>query len=181
MNRPLVAVFGSGTLRESDPGYARALELGRALGRAGADVMTGGYGGVMEAASRGCKERGGRAWGVTVEMFRARGGANRWVDEVIHAPDLFDRLRHLIERPSGFIVLPGSLGTLAELFLTWNLLTAAGRRAAPLVLCGEDWEDELALLRSREWVAAELFTSIRTEHDPEAAVRIVLEGVAAPR
>src|SRR5262245_16940865 len=77
MKRPLIAVYGSSTIRETDPEYGLARDLGRALAEGGAYVMTGGYGGAMEACSRGCHEAGGHVVGVTVELFEARGPANR--------------------------------------------------------------------------------------------------------
>ena len=61
-----VAVFGSSELRETDRAYQLAYRTGQALARAGFSVVTGGYGGVMEAASRGARDAGGRAdlgWG----------------------------------------------------------------------------------------------------------------------
>jgi len=180
MKRPLIAVFGSSAPREDDPAYRRALQLGRALGRGGADVMTGGYGGAMEACSRGCHETGGKVVGVTVELYRQRGGANPWVDERVHTRDLFERLRHLIDCADGFIALPGSVGTFAELFLTWTLLSARGRPAAPLVLCGEPWEEHLTLLKRSESFGAQLCATVQTARDPDGAARKVLEGVAAP-
>ncbi len=70
---PVIAVFGSSTVREDSPLYARSLALGRALAERGAVVMTGSYDGVMAAASRGAREAGGHVIGVTVEMFETRG------------------------------------------------------------------------------------------------------------
>src|SRR5262245_43461740 len=55
-DRALIAVYGSSTVREGQPAYRTAYDLGQALARAGADVMTGGYGGIMEACSRGAAE-----------------------------------------------------------------------------------------------------------------------------
>lgn len=181
MKRPLIAVYGSSTTREPDPEYRLALELGRALARGGADVMTGGYGGAMEACSRGCHEAGGHVVGVTVELFEPRGSANRWVRERVHTPDLYERLRHIVERADGFIAVPGSVGTLTEVFLTWTLLSVSGRRAAPLVLCGAHWEDYLEQHRRPDRVRSDLFAFVRTASEPEAAARLVLEGIAGPR
>ena len=70
---PVIAVYGSSTVRDGDPAWLRARELGRELARAGATVMTGGYGGIMEACSHGAHEAGGHVIGVTVELFETRG------------------------------------------------------------------------------------------------------------
>ena len=179
MRRPLVAVFGGGTLVEADPEYELARDLGRALARAGADVMTGGYGGVMEAASRGCHEAGGHTIGVTVSMFDGRRDVNPWVKERVHTPDLFERLRQLVGRADGFVAVPGSVGTLAEVQLTWTLLCMSARPRAPLVLLGGKWQEYLAAHRRADLVHPELFEFLCTARTADDATRIVLEGVAA--
>lgn len=178
--RPLIAVYGSSTAREHEPAWRLAYELGAALARSGADVMTGGYGGVMEACSRGAHDGGGHVVGVTVELFEARGPANEFVRERVHTPDLYERLRHIVERADGFVVAPGSIGTLTELFLTWTLLSVRGRRDAPLVLLGGHWEDYLAAHRHPLLVPDRLFEWVVVARTPEEAARRVLNGHAAP-
>jgi uncharacterized protein (TIGR00725 family) len=78
-DRGIITVFGSSRPEDGHADYAEALELGRALSTAGFAVCTGGYGGVMEAVSRGARENGGRVLAVTSSFFRSR--ANRWVQE----------------------------------------------------------------------------------------------------
>lgn len=177
--RPQIAVFGSSTLRPHEPGWVLAFELGRELARRGADVMTGGYSGAMEACSQGAHEEGGHVVGVTVELFEPRGPANRWVKERVHTQDLYERLRTIIERADGYVTLPGSLGTLTELFLTWTLLSVRARPAAPLVLLGEPWEEWLRAHRGL--VSEPLFSFVATARTPAEAARRVLDGVTAPR
>jgi hypothetical protein len=177
--RPVIAVFGSSTVREHDAAYALALELGAELARAGADVITGGYSGVMEACSRGASEAGGHVIGVTVELFEARGPANRWVKERVHTSDLFERLRTIVSRADGFIAAPGSVGTLAELFLAWTLISVRAHHAPPLVLLGEHWPRWLEAQRDPHLVLPHLFEHVRTAATPAEAVRLVLNGAGA--
>jgi uncharacterized protein (TIGR00730 family) len=179
--RPMIAVFGSSTVQPHEPAWRLAHDLGRALAGAGADIMTGGYSGTMEACSRGAHEAGGHVVGVTVELFEPRGPANRWVKERVHTATLYQRLEHLMERASGFVVLPGSLGTLSELFLAWTLLSVRGRAAAPLVLLGDHWTGFLDALRHPDMVRPELFAFVETASDPADAARRALAGAAAPR
>jgi len=176
---PLIAVYGSSTRVESDAGWKQAYELGRELALAGAAVMTGGYGGIMAACSRGAHEAGGHVVGVTVDLFEARGPVNPWVRERIHTPDLHERLRVLLDRADGFIAVPGSIGTLTEVFLTWTLLSVNGRRAAPLVLLGEPWREYLDAHRHPELVPHRLFDHVRIATTPAEAVRMVLTPIAA--
>lgn len=179
--RPMIAVYGSSNVGEHDAAYVMAYELGRELAAAGADVMTGGYTGVMEAASRGAHEAGGHVVGVTVELFEKRGPANRWVLERVHTHDLFERIGHIVGRADGFVVAPGSIGTLAELFLTWNLLAAGARPAAPLVLMGAHWRAWLDAHRHPDLVLAPLFGHVQVAETAPEAARLVLAAAGSAR
>src|SRR5262245_8310033 len=141
---PRIAVYGSSLVEERDPGYRLAYDLGAALARKGATVVTGGYGGVMEAASRGAAEAGGHVVGVTVELFGYRGPGNRWVGERVHAPDLLERLKHLVIEPDARIAVEPSVGTLTEVFLAWTLANHGRIRPGSLILLGPQWPDLLA-------------------------------------
>jgi uncharacterized protein (TIGR00730 family) len=176
--QPQIAVFGSSTVRPSDAAWDLAVGLGRELALAGADVMTGGYGGAMEACSQGAHEAGGHVVGVTVELFEARGPVNRWVHERVHTPRLYTRLEHLIERADGFVVLPGSIGTLTELFLAWTLVAVGGRANAPIVLLGDMWPGVLESLKHPDAIPERLFPLVSVATDPADAARRALAGAA---
>lgn len=177
--RPVIAVFGSSTAVLGDPHYDRALQLGRALAARGATVMSGGYGGVMEAVSRGAHEAGGHVVGVTVQMFEHRGGPNAWVRERVHTNDLFERLRHLIDTAHGFVVPGGSVGTLNELFLAWTFASTSPRPVPPIVLLGSHWRDWLEAHRRPEFVPDALFRHVVVTDEPDEAADRVLAEVRA--
>ena len=177
---PCIAVFGSSTARPGSPAWTLSHELGAELARAGARVMTGGYGGIMEACSQGAHEAGGSVIGVTVDLFERRGPVNRFVTERVHTPDLFERLRYLVNHADGFITVPGSIGTLTELFLTWTLLSVQGRPAAPLVLLGDHWGDWLEAHRHPSLVPDRLFEHVRVATTPAEAARLALAVPVAP-
>lgn len=173
---PVIAVFGSSTVREGSALYARSLELGRALAERGAVVMTGGYDGVMAAASRGAREAGGHVIGVTVEMFETRGPVNPWVVERVHTTDLFERLRTLVHRADGYAVPGGSVGTLTELFLAWTFASTSPRPQPPVMLCGHHWRAWLEAHRGPEFVPEGLFAHVRVAETPgEAAERLLAD------
>jgi uncharacterized protein (TIGR00730 family) len=172
--RPVVAVFGSSTVRELDPAWSGAYDLGAALARFGADVMTGGYGGVMEAASRGAHDAGGHVIGVTVELFESRGPVNPWVKERVHTSDLFERLRTLMDRADAFVVAQGNLGTLNELWLAWTLVATGGRRPAPLVLYGNHWPEWLEAHRRLHIVPDHLMAVLHIAASPLDAAQLAL-------
>jgi len=176
--QPVVAVYGSSTLREDDPAFEEVRRLGAELARRDLAVMTGGYGGAMAAASRGAAEAGGRVIGVTVELFEARGPVNRWVSERVHTPDLFERLRHLNRSADAFVAVAGSIGTLTEVLLTWTLLSVSARPPAPLVLMGEHWRAWLDAQRGPGLVPEHLFRWIEVAGGPEATAERVSAALA---
>jgi predicted Rossmann-fold nucleotide-binding protein len=112
--------------------------------------------------------------GVTVDLFEARGPANVFVRERVHTPDLFERLRYLVHHADGFVTLPGSIGTLTELYLTWTLLSVQGRPAAPLVVLGDMWRDVLDAHRHPALIPERLFTHVQIAETAADATRRVL-------
>ena len=151
-SRPRIAVYGSSTIAPDSGDYRLARELGAELAASGADVMTGGYSGVMEAVSRGAAEAGGHVIGVTVDLFEKRGPVNAWVKERIHTADLMERLRVLTHSADGFVVMSPSLGTLTEFHLTWTLLSTGARPRVPLVVLNHDVKVYFELLSLVEWL-----------------------------
>ncbi len=143
--RLIVGVYGSARLPESDPRWVAAFNLGAALAEAGYTVATGGYEGIMGAASRGAKSKGGEVLGYTVTSWDGL-EANEAVTRRIDSADLFDRLR-LFSEADLLIGLDGGIGTLAEIAVAWNLLQVSDAR--PLLLVGDAWVELVDLVRRR--------------------------------
>ncbi len=133
----VVTVFGSSIAARDSREYREALELGRALAGSGLAVCSGGYGGVMEAVSRGARESGGEVIGVTTEGSRAE--ANEWVSSEFRAGTWQERLFELVRRGQGYVACPGGTGTLVELAVVWEMLNKGMMRAKPLVVLGPFW------------------------------------------
>ena len=142
MNTPhTIAVFGSSQPQPGSEGYEEARSLGGALACAGWTVLTGGYRGVMEAASRGAKEAGGSTIGVTTDYFAAKNlTANPYVDKEITVPTYADRLVKLITIADGYVIMRGGSGTLSELFCSWELVKNGSLPLRPIVLYGSYWK-----------------------------------------
>lgn len=106
-------------------------------------MVTGGYGGTMEAASKGAAEAGGRVVGVTAAgLFRSRAGANPYVTHEIAARSITERIEILTDIAGGVLVLPGSIGTIAELVIAWNInhiVRRHGGTRLPTVAVGAEW------------------------------------------
>jgi len=144
----IVAVFGASGPREGMRAYVEARELGALLAQAGYIVATGGYRGVMEAASRGASEAGGHVIGVTCERIEALVPglrANRWVAEEIRFRDLRARLNHLVTETQAAIAMPGGIGTLSEIVLSWSLLQTGEIPTQLLILVGKSWQQTVSV------------------------------------
>jgi uncharacterized protein (TIGR00730 family) len=143
----VVAVFGGSQTTPGAPVYDDAQRLGGELARAGWTVMTGGYAGVMEAVSRGAAEAGGKVQGITCERIEAaRPGlhANAWVQAETRYATLRDRLFHLVEKGQAAVALPGGIGTLSEVALTWSLMQVGEVERKPLVVVGRVWGETVS-------------------------------------
>lgn len=174
-----VVVFGASSPAPGDPSYEDGVACGAALARAGVTVATGGYGGIMEAVSRGAADHGGHVIGVTApRIFSGRDGANRWVAEEQPSETIPLRIARLIEISDAAIALPGSIGTLTELVLAWNVAFVARFSDAdpfPLVTVGARWRELVTHLGE----TLQTDTSIVTcADDIEEAVTEVLRRLA---
>src|SRR5438477_4201959 len=134
----IITIFGSSRPRENDSDYQEALMRGRSLGDAGFAVCSGGYGGVMEAVSRGAKVAGAKTYGVTTEFFKAQ--ANQWVDNEIRMKTWQERLFELVRLADGFVACKGGTGTLVELAVVWEMLNKAVIDVKPTVVLGDFWK-----------------------------------------
>ncbi|MCU0727978.1 MAG: TIGR00725 family protein [Planctomycetes bacterium] len=123
--RDIVSVIGGGACAPGE--YERAREVGRRLAQAGFVVLTGGLGGVMEAASRGAAEAGGLAVGILPGLDH--GDANPWVE--IALPTGLSDARNIIVATAGraVVAVGGGLGTLSE-------IAFALKRGLPVVSLG---------------------------------------------
>jgi uncharacterized protein (TIGR00730 family) len=144
----IVTVFGGSLPREGDPHYRQAYALGVALAQKGLVVCSGGYGGTMEAVSRGAKQAGGRTLGVTAKSFKRR--ANRWVDQDVRMKTWQARLFELIRRGRGYVACPGGTGTLVELAVVWEMLNKGAMSNKPLVVLGDFWKPVIERVREVE-------------------------------
>jgi uncharacterized protein (TIGR00730 family) len=140
----IVTIFGGSKCRDADLEYEQARRVGQLLAQAGYTICTGGYLGVMEAASRGAREEGGRVLGIVMNQFTAE--PNRYLTDKVATPHFYERLQRLITRSVGFVALRGGMGTVTELSLVWNKIQTRVIEPRPLVLLGECWPPIV-----REW------------------------------
>jgi uncharacterized protein (TIGR00730 family) len=175
---PAIAVFGSARTSVDHPSYAIGEEVGRKLVDAGFAVITGGGPGAMEAANKGACEAGGASIGLGIELpFES--GLNQWVDKGINFRYFFARKTMFVKYSQGFVVLPGGLGTLDELFEALTLVQTRKVTSFPIVLIGTsywaglfDWLRQTVLTEGKI-NAADLDMMVLTDDVDEAVSLMV--------
>ncbi len=135
---PCVTIFGSARFKEDHPYYSLAREVGAAVSQLGFTVMTGGGPGIMEAANRGAKEAGGHSIGCNIALPFEQ-SPNPYLDDMLEFRYFFVRKTMLIKYSYAFVVLPGGLGTMDELFESLTLIQTKKIRHFPIVLMGTDY------------------------------------------
>ncbi len=136
---PAVTVFGSARFKANHAYYKLARAMGTELARAGFATLTGGGPGIMEAANRGAHEAGGVSYGLNIILPHEQ-SANPYVDRSIEFHYFFTRKVMLVKYSCAFIVMPGGLGTLDEMF-----------EAATLVQCGKIGPFPIILMGAKFW------------------------------
>jgi len=172
----VVSVFGSSSVKPGSTDYETSVQVGKALAEAGYAVMTGGYGGVMEAASKGANEAGGHVIGVTTSQIEAVRSvdANRWVTEEISYEALRDRLFHLVKHANaGYVAMPGGVGTLHEIAETWELMRMDGIERKPLICYGDYWENIIKQIKFSDYVSDDYRPLMQFAHDPAEIIQIL--------
>lgn len=143
-----VTVFGSARFGEDHVYYKAARRIGQLLAENHFTVMTGGGPGIMEAANRGAKEKGGRTIGCNIAISQEQ-HPNAYLDRWITFRYFFVRKVMLTKYSRAFVVMPGGLGTLDEFFEMATLIQTRKMSTLPLVLFGTDfWQPLLDYMQN---------------------------------
>jgi uncharacterized protein (TIGR00730 family) len=142
-----VTIFGSARTPREHPHYALVREIAAELGRAGFSIITGGGGGLMEAANRGARDAGAVSVGCNIVLPREQ-RLNDYVDIGLTFEHFFARKVMFVRYASAFVIGPGGFGTLDELFEALTLIQTGSVEHFPVILAGEgEWEPLLDWLR----------------------------------
>lgn len=174
MGMQIVTVFGSAQVEPGSASYEEARVAGRLLAQAGLAVCSGGYGGVMEAVSRGAKEAGGVAIGVPARHFAGR-IPNGWLEQVVWTDTFQERLQTMVSMGQAYLGLHGGIGTLTEIALVWSLLQTRSIPPRPLILLRRPWQGLLDFCRAELIIRPDDFSSLQTADSMEDAVQAVAE------
>ena len=133
IDRPAVAIFGSARVGDDHPAYAAARAVGRGFAERGWAVVTGGGPGVMEGANRGAREGGGLSVGFNIELPHEQ-GTNPYLDLEVTFEHFYARKVCFVKPSEGFVIFPGGIGTLDELFESLTLIQTGKVADFPVVL-----------------------------------------------
>jgi uncharacterized protein (TIGR00730 family) len=179
---PCVSIFGSSRTELDHIYYKKAEEIAFLLTQNGYGVITGGGPGIMEAANKGAKKGEGKSVGLNIELPFEQ-SHNEFIDndKILNFDYFFVRKVMFIKYAQGFVVLPGGVGTLDELFEAITLIQTEKIGKFPIVLVGKSyWEGLIdwikhTMLKEEKNISPEdldLFSIVET---PEEVVRIINE------
>jgi hypothetical protein len=172
---PAVTIFGSARVSPDTPEYTKAVTLGQLLAKSGFSVITGGGGGIMEAANRGAAEAGGKSVGLNIDL-PAEQLPNSFSNIRLHFRYFFVRKVLFVKYAVAYIIFPGGYGTMDELFEAVTLIQTRKIKPFPVVLVGTDyWSGMLSwvedtVLRS-QYISPEEWDIIQVMDDPEEIVK----------
>ena len=139
---PCITFFGSARFSKEDVFYQITEELATLLGKQGFAIMTGGGPGIMEAANKGAKNAGTLSLGCNIELpFEQQ--PNPFLDRMVNIRYFFVRKELLRKYSSGFVIMPGGLGTLDEFFEVITLIQTGKMKNFPVVVMGLEYHEQL--------------------------------------
>jgi len=174
-----VSVFGSARTLSTNPIYKEAEKIGRLLVEAGYGVITGGGPGIMEAANKGAHNAGGKSIGVGIELpFEA--SMNEYVDLGVENRYFFTRKVMFLKYSQAFVIFPGGVGTLDELFEAITLAQCGHNVKYPIVLVGQKyWKGLIDWMQNTLWehgaISKRDFDLFRVVDTAEEAVAKITE------
>ena len=133
-----ITFFGSARSPSDDPYYEKARIVAEALSKEGYTIVSGGGGGIMEAADRGASESGGSAIGLNIKLPREQ-HLNPYATESMAFRYFFIRKVILAFGAEAYIFFPGGFGTLDEFFEIITLIQTKKMMMAPVILYGNEY------------------------------------------
>lgn len=141
----IITIFGSGNTNKTDPFYTEAEKIGKLLAENGFTVCCGGYGGTMEAVSKGVKSVNGRTIGITIDYPGSK--PNEFIDENVVMPNWVERLMELIAIGDAYVVLKGGSGTLVEISAALEMMNKKIMKEKPMIFYTAFWKKVIDVLK----------------------------------
>ena len=148
---PCISIFGSARTPSNHPNYKLTVEIAKAVSESGYGIISGGGPGIMEAANRGAQEANGVSVGLNIVLpFEQQSNPYIDQDKLIDFQYFFVRKVMFVKYAQGFIVMPGGVGTLDELFEAFTLLQTSKVNKYPIILVGvEYWNGLIEWIKNR--------------------------------
>lgn len=174
---PAVSIFGSARTQKGHPDYLKARETAALFASSGYAVITGGGPGIMEAANRGAADRDGESVGLKINLpFEEQG--NPYITTSVDFHYFFVRKVMFVKYAQAYIIMPGGLGTLDEMFETLTLVQTGRIRKMPVILMGKAfWGGLMEWIKTRlvegGLISSEDMNLFQLADEPEQALKIV--------
>ncbi len=174
---PAISIFGSSRTAKGHPDYETARKTAACFAAGGYAVITGGGPGIMEAANMGALEQNGESVGLKITLpFEEK--SNAYMTRSLDFNYFFIRKVMFVKYAQAYIIMPGGLGTMDEMFETLTLVQTRRIRKMPVILMNKkfwagllDWiKNSLAATGLISPEDMELFSLVDT---PEQALKIV--------
>ncbi|MBT7085035.1 MAG: TIGR00730 family Rossman fold protein [Desulfobacterales bacterium] len=179
---PAVSIFGSARTKPENPIYKKTEEIAALLVNNGYGVITGGGGGIMEAANKGAAESGGKSVGLNIILpFEQQ--PNKYSNIQLEFKYFFIRKVMFVKYAQAYIIMPGGFGTLDELFEAVTLIQTHRIMPLPVFLFGTDYWGGLvewikASLLEKEMISPEDLSILHVTDDPEEIVSTIKKAIA---
>jgi uncharacterized protein (TIGR00730 family) len=158
---PAVSIFGSARTKPEEDAYKKAEETAYLISKLGFSVITGGGGGIMEAANKGASEAGGTSVGLNIQLPFEQ-APNPYSNIELEFKYFFIRKVMFVKYAQAYVIMPGGFGTLDEMFEALTLIQTQRIKPFPVILVGRDHWKGLV-----DWIKKELITKkLISEEDP---------------
>jgi len=177
---PAVSFFGSARMKQNDKFYELAQATASTIAKAGFAVITGGGGGIMEAANKGAAEAGGKSIGLNIELPIEQ-IPNKYQNLSLHFRYFFCRKVMFLKYAHGFVVFPGGFGTMDEFFESLVLIQTLKQASFPVILMGSSYWNGLVnwmkeeMLGKHNFISPEDMNVFTVVDEPAEAVKIIVD------
>ncbi|RKY25623.1 MAG: TIGR00730 family Rossman fold protein [Planctomycetota bacterium] len=177
---PAVSFFGSARMKQNDKFYELAQATASTIAKAGFAVITGGGGGIMEAANKGAAEAGGKSIGLNIELPIEQ-IPNEYQNLSLHFRYFFCRKVMFLKYAHGFVVFPGGFGTMDEFFESLVLIQTLKQASFPVILMGSSYWNGLVnwmkeeMLGKHNFISPEDMNVFTVVDEPAEAVKIIVD------
>ena len=177
---PAVSIFGSSRIGPQDEYYKLAQQTASQIAKAGFAVITGGGGGVMEAANKGAAEAGGKSIGLNIELPHEQ-LPNKYQNLSLHFRYFFCRKVMFLKYAHGFIAFPGGYGTMDEFCESLVLIQTLKQASFPVILmCSDYWEGLIKWMRKKmlqehQHISPQDLDVFTVVDQPQDAVKVIVD------